>query len=116
MIGLLFFACFFCCGLRLITHKDLGLILSFAGKWLDKQRKILKILSKPILTCASCMASVWGAIFFHSFIGITPDNIFRLILFMIALSFINTLTFIIFYYYYDLYSQIIQSQEKDTEA
>ena len=53
-------------------------------------------ITKPTLICITCMASVWGAVLFIYFNGISPDLIGYLIFNCISASFLNTFVWVLF--------------------
>lgn len=125
MIGLLIFMAFFCCGLKLITHKDHGFIFDFVGIWCDslstkaqtaahpfhKAKRIfyntLDFAFKPIIGCVTCMASVWGTIGYFLF---RNESISEWVFFCIALSFANTILYELYFHYSTINDEIIQKK------
>ena len=87
MIAMMITISLFCLGLRTITDK--GKILyplrQLATKYLPNY------LHKPLLTCAPCMASVWGTTIYLTFVYNGVEDIAELILVVIGASYTNFL-------------------------
>lgn len=85
MIILILQISLFCLGLRTIT--DEGKILHFLRKSAIKY--FPTYIHKPLLTCAPCMASVWGTIIYFTLIYENINDIPEYILVTIAASYVN---------------------------
>jgi hypothetical protein len=73
----------FCLGLRAVTDKGkIGYPLRLLGE------KIPLNLGKPLITCCTCMASVWGTIIYWSFYH---NSYKEWILVTISASFFNSI-------------------------
>lgn len=85
MIILILQISLFCLGLRTITDegKMLYPLRQLAIKYLPSS------VHKPLLTCAPCMASVWGTTIYFVFIYQDMNDIPEYILVTIAASYVN---------------------------
>jgi hypothetical protein len=73
----------FCLGLRAVTDKDkIGYPLRLLGE------KIPFNLGKPLITCCTCMASVWGTVIYWVFYH---NSYQEWILVTISASFFNSI-------------------------
>jgi len=75
------------------SHLDTNGDFHTRDLWEYEQRKLkrLKLLSKPLITCCTCMASIWGVVIYVVLHGITLYYTPQLILCCIISAFLNTL-------------------------
>ena len=85
----------FCMGLIVVSEP--GMLLEFVQDFFLKRN--LFFIGKPVILCATCMASLWGTFFYWSNIWPCFDLTLAAnwIIYCVILAFINT----VIYYVYD---------------
>jgi hypothetical protein len=93
-----------CLGIRTITDKYM--LFEFVRVWalkIESKGRKYKYITKPTITCITCMASFWGLVvcYFYQkvyFIPVTDAYIYESIISIIGASFVQTLLWCVIVY------------------